>query len=139
MPVPVTATNPDGLGLSAHQHAALPSGGDLFSRLGASSAVSALEDKKVEQTRTWHERQADAQASRAHASSHATTASNTEISVKCSHLTFHYVGDDGAPLPGVHFSAAARPSLWYWCTSAVLCNSPQQRAAVPLNLANSSL
>ena len=101
MPVPVTATNPNGKGLACHQNATLPSGGDIFSRLGAASAVSAMEDKKREQTRSWQERRADALASaQAAAPASATAAPEVEFSIQCDHLQFHYVGDDGAPLPG---------------------------------------
>jgi hypothetical protein len=102
MPVPVSSTNPNGKGLSTHQHTALPSTGGLFSRLGASSATDALEDKKLEQSVDRKDRTATAQQSAANAADAARPLAQTdEPAIVCRGLQFNYTGDDGLPIPGV--------------------------------------
>ena len=101
MPVPVSASNPDGKGLSVHQNTSLPSAGGLFSRLGAASATDALESKKHEQAVDREQRTATARQANGHTAPDSTTSPESSgPSIVCQGLQFRYNGDDGLPIPG---------------------------------------
>lgn len=96
MPVPVSATNPDGKGLSAATHSNLPSKGSLFSRLGADSANAAMEDKKQAMAVDKPARRTNANG----ATQLADAPEHAGPSIVCDGLQFRYVGDDGLPIAG---------------------------------------
>ena len=123
MPVPVTASNPDGKGLVTHKNQALPSKGSLFSRLGADSATRAMEDKQKEQATHWKDRRAAANGDGAAdtASAPDASANGSAPAIVVDNLEFRYTGDDGAPLPG-----ACR------CFVTIACRSTEHRYACAL-------
>jgi hypothetical protein len=98
MPVPVTLTNPEGKGLTVHKHAALPSSGSLFAKLG----VKSVEKVVVDKDRATHNGAQDQEPTRMHpVSDKASRSAESDVpDISVSRLHFNYVGDDGMPLPG---------------------------------------
>lgn len=74
----------------------------MFSKLDEDSATTAMEEKRIEQSVDWKERQAVAlKDGRAGSETSSRPAiSTSENAIVCNDLEFHFVGDDGLRLPG---------------------------------------